>query len=267
MTRSLHSSKRQNSCPGHFREGGSHAVLILLSVPTACIRWSRRLAFDTQAGAFRSLGLLNAWFTIPAQIDLDGLVPHVQRSSVVALISIRPGRLPTEQKAGLSVRSTESFDRGDIDSPDDLLERHFADVGWEAARLLRAARNCTRLLPRLDRAGPAGPVVSRPRRAARRRRILPESADRPRHQPGPGGRLHLGWRARSFGCDDNGRHSALEAIQAAFDRYESRMRPYVEQGPATTSERRQWVRPNEPAAHRDGLDLYAVVAALADASS
>ena len=38
------------------------------------------------------------------------------------------------------MRSTESFDRGDIDSQIDFLERHFADAGWEAPRLLRAAR-------------------------------------------------------------------------------------------------------------------------------
>jgi 2-polyprenyl-6-methoxyphenol hydroxylase-like FAD-dependent oxidoreductase len=56
------------------------------------------------------------------------------------VISIRPGRLATEQKAGLSVRSTAAFVRGDIDGQINLLERHFADAGWEAPRLLRAAR-------------------------------------------------------------------------------------------------------------------------------
>ena len=38
-------------------------------------------------------------------------------------------------------RSTETFNRGDATAQLDLLERHFADVGWEAPQLLRAARS------------------------------------------------------------------------------------------------------------------------------
>jgi 2-polyprenyl-6-methoxyphenol hydroxylase-like FAD-dependent oxidoreductase len=100
---------------------------------------TRRLAFGTEATALWPLGILNAWFTIPAEIELDDwyLMYNAPGGRV---ISIRPGRLTTEQKAGLSVRSTASFDRGDIDGQIDLLERHFADAGWEAPRLLRAAR-------------------------------------------------------------------------------------------------------------------------------
>ena len=54
----------------------------------------RRLAFDTESGAFHSLDLINAWFTIPAQIDLDDwYLMHNAPDGRVA--SIRPGRLPT----------------------------------------------------------------------------------------------------------------------------------------------------------------------------
>ena len=67
------------------------------------------------------------------------LVRHVQRSPRSRGLH-SAGRLPTEQKAGLSVQSDQSFDRGDVDAQIDLLEHHLADAGWEARRLLRAAR-------------------------------------------------------------------------------------------------------------------------------
>jgi 2-polyprenyl-6-methoxyphenol hydroxylase-like FAD-dependent oxidoreductase len=54
--------------------------------------------------------------------------------------SLRPGRLPSEQKAGLSVRSDEAVDRRDRAAQLAVLERAFADVGWEAQRLVRGAR-------------------------------------------------------------------------------------------------------------------------------
>jgi 2-polyprenyl-6-methoxyphenol hydroxylase-like FAD-dependent oxidoreductase len=90
----------------------------------------RRLAF-AEPTALQPLGLLNAWFTIPADVDLnDWYLMHNAPGGRV--VSIRPGRLPDEQKAALSVRSTESFERGDIGSQLELLERHFAGIGWEA---------------------------------------------------------------------------------------------------------------------------------------
>jgi 2-polyprenyl-6-methoxyphenol hydroxylase-like FAD-dependent oxidoreductase len=140
-TRSPQSSKRQTLYWSTSRKP-PHAVLILLWVPTGLHSVVRRLAFDTESGAFHSLDLINAWFTIPAQIDLDDwYLMHNAPDGRVA--SIRPGRLPTEQKAGLSVRSTESFDRENRGAQLNLLERHFADVGWEAPRLVRAARNAS----------------------------------------------------------------------------------------------------------------------------
>ncbi|TCK20429.1 FAD-dependent monooxygenase [Pseudonocardia endophytica] len=100
----------------------------------------RRAAFGPSAEFFRPLGLLTAWFTVPAEVDLDGwYLMHNDPGGRVA--SLRPGRLPSEQKAGLSVRSDEVVNRRDRAAQVAFLERSFADVGWEAQRLVRQARD------------------------------------------------------------------------------------------------------------------------------
>ena len=178
----------------------------------------RRLAFDTESGAFHSLDLINAWFTIPAQIDLDDwYLMHNAPDGRVA--SIRPGQLPTEQKAGLSVRSTESFDRENRGAQLNLLERHFADVGWEAPRLVRAARNASDFYlesmgqVRLDRWS-RGRVV-----------LLGDAGYCPSPLTGLGTNLALVGAyvlAGELGYVDDGMAGTThEAIQAAFDRYET----------------------------------------------
>ena len=58
---------------------------------------TRRLAFGTQAEALRSLGLLNAWFTIPAEIELEDWY-LMYNAPMGRVISIRPGRLPERTK-------------------------------------------------------------------------------------------------------------------------------------------------------------------------
>ncbi len=188
----------------------------------------RRLTVGVQADALHPLGLLNAWFTIPAEIDLDNwyLMYNAPRGRVV---SIRPGRLPTEQKAALSVQSDLPFDRGDLDAQIDLLERHFADVGWEAPRLLQAARTAPDFYlesmgqVRLDRWS-RGRVV-----------LLGDAGYCPSPLTGLGTSLALVGAYILAGelasaSDDATGATELDAIQAAFVRYEDRMRPYVEQG-------------------------------------
>ena len=188
----------------------------------------RRLAFGAQPNALQPLGLLNAWFTVPAEVELDNwyLMHNAPGGRV---ISIRPGRLPNEQKAALSVRSTESYDRGDIAAQLGLLERHFAGVGWEARRLLRAARSArdfyldSMAQVRLDRWS-RGRVV-----------LLGDAGYCPTPLTGLGTSLALvgayilaGELAATF--DDTTAVNKQDAVQGAFDRYETRMRPYVEQG-------------------------------------
>jgi 2-polyprenyl-6-methoxyphenol hydroxylase-like FAD-dependent oxidoreductase len=174
------------------------------------------------------LGLLNAWFTIPAETDLDNwyLMYNAPRGRVV---SIRPGRLAGEQNAGLSVRSTESFDRDNLTAQFDLLDRHFADVGWESPRLLRAARNAHDFYfdsvgqVRLDRWS-RGRVV-----------LLGDAGYCPSPLTGLGTSLALVGAYILAGelttaSVDLGVMIEEDGIHSAFDRYEARMRPYVEQG-------------------------------------
>jgi 2-polyprenyl-6-methoxyphenol hydroxylase-like FAD-dependent oxidoreductase len=186
----------------------------------------RRLAFGPQNG-LHPLGLLNAWFTIPAEVDLDDwyLMHNAPGGRVV---SIRPGRLPGEQKAGLSVRSTESFDRGHIGSQLELLERHFADVGWEAPRLLRAARSAPDFY--LDSMG----QVLLDRWSRGRVVLLGDAGYCPTPLTGLGTSLALVGAYILAGelaaaADDATTAIEQDAIQGAFYRYETRMRPYVKQ--------------------------------------
>ena len=186
---------------------------------------TRRLAFGSEAEALHPLGLLNAWFTIPAEIELDDwyVMFNAPRGRV---ISIRPGRLETEQKAALSVRSTESFERGDIDSQIDLLERHFADVGWEAPRLLRAARTAPDFY--LDSMG----QIRLDRWSQGRVVLLGDAGYCPSPLTGLGTSLALVGAYILAGELATAATTTTDdaALQHAFDRYESRMRPYVEQG-------------------------------------
>ena len=142
------------------------------------------------------------------------------------MISIRPGRLATEQKAALSVRSTESFERGDVDSQIDLLERHFADVGWEAPRLLRAARTAPDFY--LDSMG----QVRLDRWSQGRVVLLGDAGYCPSPLTGLGTSLALVGAYILAGELASATATTTDdaALQHAYDRYESRMRPYVEQG-------------------------------------
>ena len=126
----------------------------------------RRLAFGPETSAVRPLGLLNGWFTTPAEIDLDNwyLMHNAPGGRVV---SVRPGRLPGEQKAAFSFRSTETFNRGDTTAQLGLLRAPLrrCRLGSTAAAASRPKR--TRFLPRLNGTGPAGPLVSGPGGATR----------------------------------------------------------------------------------------------------
>jgi 2-polyprenyl-6-methoxyphenol hydroxylase-like FAD-dependent oxidoreductase len=191
----------------------------------SAVRW---LGFAQQPAALHPLGLLNAWFTMPADVDLaDWYLMH--NAPAGRVVSIRPGRLPSEQKAALSVRSTESFDRGDIGSQLELLERHFAGVGWEAPQVLRAARTAPDFY--LDSMG----QVRLDRWSRGRVVLLGDAGYCPSPLTGLGTSLALVGAyilAGELAATSADATAATEqqAMQRAFDRYESLMRPYVEQG-------------------------------------
>jgi 2-polyprenyl-6-methoxyphenol hydroxylase-like FAD-dependent oxidoreductase len=188
----------------------------------------RRLAFGAESDAVQPIGVLNAWFTVPAEVDLDGwyLMHNAPGGRVV---SIRPGRLPGEQKAALSVRSTEALDRSDINVQLDFLERNFADVDWEAPQLLRAARNASDFY--LDSMA----QVKLDRWSRGRIVLLGDAGYCPTPLTGLGTSLALVGAYILAGELAAARDEATgageeDAVRGAFNRYETRMRPYVEQG-------------------------------------
>ncbi|HEX4705984.1 MAG TPA: FAD-dependent monooxygenase [Pseudonocardiaceae bacterium] len=100
----------------------------------------RTLAFGSGSSYFRPLGCYTAWFTTPADFDLDGwFLMFNAPGGLVA--SVRPGRLANEAKAGLSFRSGPILiDRRDIARQQEILAQRFAGVGWRVPQLLDAMR-------------------------------------------------------------------------------------------------------------------------------
>lgn len=101
----------------------------------------RATAFRSSTDVVRPLHCCTAWFTTPADVDLDGwFLMHNAPGGLVA--SIRPGRLTGEMKAGLTFRSSpqEEACRG-VEAQQDLLASRFARAGWEVPRLLRGMRS------------------------------------------------------------------------------------------------------------------------------
>ena len=188
----------------------------------------RRLAFGQEPDFVRPLGLLNAWFTVPTEIDLDNwyLMHNAPGGRVV---SVRPGRLPGEQKAAFSFQSHETFDRGDATAQLGLLERHFADIGWEVPQLLRAARSAPDFY--LDSMG----QVRLDQWSRGRVTLLGDAGYCPSPLTGLGTSLALvgayilaGELAASL--ESTTAVADHAAIQGALERYQSLMRPYVEKG-------------------------------------
>lgn len=100
----------------------------------------RALAFGPEREFVHPIDLYMAWFTATDDLELDGwFLMHNAPGGLVA--SARPGRAPGEIKVGLSFRSAPiAYDRRDTAAQKELLARRFAEVGWEAPRLLRAMR-------------------------------------------------------------------------------------------------------------------------------
>src|SRR6201994_4834917 len=100
----------------------------------------RALAFGPESSCVRPIGCYTAWFTAPADFDLDGwYLMHRAPGGLVA--SARPGRRPGEIKAGLAFRSEPiEYDRRGGEGRGASRARRFAGVGWEAPRLLAAMR-------------------------------------------------------------------------------------------------------------------------------
>jgi 2-polyprenyl-6-methoxyphenol hydroxylase-like FAD-dependent oxidoreductase len=179
----------------------------------------RALAFAAELDCVRPLGCSTAWFTAPADPDLDGwYLMHNAPGGRVA--SLRPGRRAGETKAGLSFRSDPlCYDRRDADAQRDLLADRFAGVGWKVPGLLDAMRTAPDFT--FDSVG----QVHLPRWSNGRVVLLGDAGYCPSPLTGLGTSLALVGAyvlAGELGAAD-GEH------RRAFDRYERVLRPYVAQ--------------------------------------
>jgi 2-polyprenyl-6-methoxyphenol hydroxylase-like FAD-dependent oxidoreductase len=181
----------------------------------------RRLVFGPEEQFVKPLGGYNAWFTAPDTVGLDGWYLMYQAPGLNA--SMRPSHDPVLAKAGLAFRSQPvAYDRRNADEQRALLTRHFAGAGWQCDALLSAAAESddfyldsfaqvhmpTISQGRVTLAGDAGYCAS----------------------PLSGMGTSLALVGAYVLAGELGPAGAFDAngIQAALQRYESVMRPYID---------------------------------------
>jgi 2-polyprenyl-6-methoxyphenol hydroxylase-like FAD-dependent oxidoreductase len=180
----------------------------------------RSLAFGPESDYLRSIDCYTAWFTTPAGGDLDGwFLMHNAPGGLV--VSVRPGRLPHENKAGLSFRSAPiDYDRRDVGQQKEILAQRFAGVGWETPRLLDSMYDASDFF--FDSMG----QVRMDSWSSGRVALLGDAGYCPTPLTGLGTSLALVGAYVLAGelASSRGNH------HAAFARYEEIMRPYVSNG-------------------------------------
>jgi 2-polyprenyl-6-methoxyphenol hydroxylase-like FAD-dependent oxidoreductase len=181
----------------------------------------RRLVFGPEEQFVQPLGGYNAWFTAPDTVGLDGWYLMYQAPGLNA--SMRPSHDPALAKAGLAFRSQPvAYDRRNADEQQALLTRHFAAAGWQCDALLSAAAESD------DFYFDAFVQVHMPTISQGRVTLAGDAGYCASPLSGMGTSLALvgayvlaGELGPAGGLDANG-------IQAALQRYESVMRPYVD---------------------------------------
>jgi 2-polyprenyl-6-methoxyphenol hydroxylase-like FAD-dependent oxidoreductase len=175
----------------------------------------RTLAFG--GAGLHPLGCAMAWFTMPADDDLEGwYLMHNAPGGRVA--SIRPGRTPGTAKAGLGLRvdAAAALPRN-ADGQRELLTRRLADVGWKTPQLIEAMRTAP------DFAFTSVTQVRLPRWSQGRIVLVGDAAACPTPLTGLGTSVALVQAYVLAGelAAAHGDH------RIAFDRYEQVTRPYV----------------------------------------
>jgi 2-polyprenyl-6-methoxyphenol hydroxylase-like FAD-dependent oxidoreductase len=180
----------------------------------------RRLVFGPEEQFVQPLGGYNAWFTAPDTVGLDGWYLMYQAPGVNA--SMRPSHDPALAKAGLAFRSQPvAYDRRNADEQRALLTRHFAGAGWQCDALLSAASQSD------DFYFDAFAQVHMPTISQGRVTLAGDAGYCASPLSGMGTSLALVGAYVLAG--ELGTAGALDAkgIQAALQRYESVMRPYI----------------------------------------
>ena len=181
----------------------------------------RRLVFGPEEQFVEPLGGYNAWFTAPDSVGLDGWYLMYQAPGLNA--SMRPSHEPTMCKAGLAFRSDPvAYDRRNPDDQRTLLTRYFAGAGWQCDALLAAAANAD------DFYFDAFAQVHMPTISEGRVTLVGDAGYCASPLSGMGTSLALVGAYVLAG--ELGHADSLDAteLQAALQRYESVMRPYID---------------------------------------
>jgi 2-polyprenyl-6-methoxyphenol hydroxylase-like FAD-dependent oxidoreductase len=181
----------------------------------------RRLVFGPEEQFVQPLGGYNAWFTTPDTVGLDGWYLMYQAPGVNA--SMRPSHDPSLAKAGLAFRSEPvAYDRSNSDEQRALLAKHFDGAGWECDTLVKAAAKAD------DFYFDAFAQVHMPTISQGRVTLAGDAGYCASPLSGMGTSLALVGAYVLAG--ELGTAGALDAkgIQAALQRYESVMRPYID---------------------------------------
>lgn len=100
----------------------------------------RGLVFGPEDQFVKPLGGYNAWFSAPDHIGLDGWY-HMYLAPGGLNASMRPTHDPAMAKAGLAFASDPiTYDRRDLDEQRQILVDRFAGAGWQCDALLAAAQ-------------------------------------------------------------------------------------------------------------------------------
>jgi 2-polyprenyl-6-methoxyphenol hydroxylase-like FAD-dependent oxidoreductase len=184
----------------------------------------RRLVFGPEEQFVKQLGGYNAWFTAPDTVGLDGWYLMYQAPGLNA--SMRPSHDPTMCKAGLAFRSDAlrpvAYDRRSADEQRALLTRYFAGAGWECDALLAGAATAD------DFYFDAFAQVHMPTISQGRVTLAGDAGYCASPLSGMGTSLALVGAYVLAG--ELGHADSLDAneMQAALQRYESVMRPYID---------------------------------------
>jgi 2-polyprenyl-6-methoxyphenol hydroxylase-like FAD-dependent oxidoreductase len=181
----------------------------------------RRLVFGPEEQFVQPLGGYNAWFTAPDTVGLDGWYLMYQAPGLNA--SMRPSHDPVLAKAGLAFRSEPvAYDRRNSNEQRALLTRHFAGAGWQCEALLSAAAESD------DFYFDAFAQVHMPTISQGRVTLAGDAGYCASPLSGMGTSLALVGTYVLAG--ELGAAGAFDAkgIQAALQRYESVMRPYID---------------------------------------
>ena len=182
----------------------------------------RRLVFGPEEQFVKPLGGYNAWFTAPDTVGLDGWYLMYQAPGLNA--SMRPSHDPALAKAGLAFRSEPvEYDRRDAEQQRALLAGHFAGAGWQCDALLSAAAESD------DFYFDSFAQVHMPTISQGRVTLAGDAGYCASPLSGVGTSLALvGAYVLAGELGDAGSLDA-ERIQAGLQRYESVMRPYIDQ--------------------------------------